>query len=84
MESGFYMNKKGGYLKYPESYNDKIPYFNRFMDRYSQSHWGQKRNQLIKFALYIEEKHKKKILNANVDDVISFFEILSLQVNNFF
>ena len=78
MESGNYLtnNQKKRYRTYPESYNDKVPYFDGFMDRYSDSHWNHKRNQILRFTLYIEEKMKKGLLEVNVNDVLSYFNMI--------
>lgn len=78
MESGDYLtnNQEAKYRTYPESYNKKVPYFDGFMNRYSESHWKHKRNQIIRFTLYIEEKRKKKLLDIDVYDVLSFFKMI--------
>lgn len=65
------------YRKYPDSYNDMIPYFNEFMDRYSPSHWMQQRNRIISFTLYLKDKREKKIETADVDDIIAFFKLIN-------
>lgn len=62
-----------GYRKYPESYDKDVPYFMKFMDRYSKSNYPQKRNMLIKYHLFMIEEKNKNILDADIDDVTDFF-----------
>lgn len=70
--------------KYSKDQEKLIPYFDRFMDRYSESNYGQKRNILIEFALYIETKFNKNIINAKMDEVIDYFDnkIESREINS--
>lgn len=61
-------------FKYSFLLEEKIPYFHDFMDRYSKSTYMQNRNRLIEFILFLENKYKKDILDANVEEILDFFK----------
>ncbi len=70
---------KEGIYKYPLEYNKKIPYYDGFIKRFSNSNYKQVRNRLIHFTLYMEEKRNKKILASDVEDCLEFFKIIDDQ-----
>lgn len=63
-----------GDLKYPYDIRNRIPYYELFMSRYSDSNYGQKRNILIEFTRFIENTRNKTISDTNVNDVLAYFK----------
>jgi len=73
MESGHYMPGRGHHA-FPDFYNEKVPYFDDFMDRYAKSHWGEERNRLIRLALFLEHERNTTVIDADFEDIKAFFK----------
>jgi len=61
-------------ILYPTSFNEKIPFFNDFMRRYSKTTYRRIRNKLLHFTLFLEDHYDKNILEADINDVLSYFK----------
>lgn len=58
--------KRNRSCRYPKNFQDKIPFYNEFLERYSDQTVAKNKNKLIYFALFLENVHGITILHPDV------------------
>ncbi|MFX1236335.1 MAG: tyrosine-type recombinase/integrase [Promethearchaeota archaeon] len=51
--------------RYPEHFKEKVPYYDEFLERYSQQTVAKNKNKLIYFALFLENIYGIKMLHPD-------------------
>lgn len=64
---------KGSNLKYPKSFDDNIPYFDKYLARYSEDYRNHRRNYIVTYNLWLQKQGVNDILAAEYDDIEKFF-----------
>ena len=60
--------------KYPNHFQEKVPYYDDFLGRFAKSTIDKSHNKLIYFALFLEENYNISMLEADVEHVLDFFK----------
>lgn len=61
--------------RFPIKYNQRIPYFENFMNRYAKSTYQKKRNKLIQFSLFMENEFNiTDITQVKTPHIIAYFK----------